>query len=127
MVNVKPVSFKNEYETVFILNPDLPGDEQRKAVDVYIQMIKDEGGAIHNIERWGMRRLAYPIEKKTNGVYTYVEFTSSPDFIAKLDQAYRYDDNVLRFLTVKLDKHALAYNVKRREQGFGLRKDAKTS
>jgi small subunit ribosomal protein S6 len=74
-----------------------------------------------------MRKLAYPIERKTNGYYAYVEFQGNGEFIEKLERNYRYDDQVIRYLTVKLEKHALAFNVKRREQGFGLRKSAKSS
>lgn len=127
MMDIKPVSFKSEYETVFILAPDLPENGHQKAADKFVQMIKDNGGTIHNIEHWGVRRLAYPIKRKSNGFYVYIEFEGNPEFISELEQNYRYDDAVLRYLTTKLDKHALAFNVKRREQGFGLRKDAKTS
>ncbi|MCI4666779.1 MAG: 30S ribosomal protein S6 [Bacteroidia bacterium] len=126
MMDIKPVSFKHEYETVFILAPDLPENGHQKAVDKFVQMIKDNDGKIHNIERWGVRRLAYPIRRKTSGYYVYIEFEGKPEFVAELEQNYRYDDAVMRYLTVKLDKHSLAFNVKRREQGFGLRKDAKT-
>jgi len=125
-MDIKPVSFKQEYETVFILTPDLPETEHKAAVDKFVQMIKDNDGKIHNIERWGVRRLAYPVKRKTNGYYVYIEFEGKPEFVAELEQNYRYDDSVLRYITVKLGKHALAFNVKRREQGFGLRKDAKT-
>ena len=124
-MDIKPVSFKSEYETVFILTPDLPEAEHKKAVDKFVQMIESNDGKIHNIERWGVRRLAYPIKRKTNGYYVYIEFEGKPEFVAELEQNYRYDDTVLRYLTVKLDKHALAFNVKRRDQGFGMRKDAK--
>ena len=124
-MDIKPSSFKNEYETTFILTPDLPEGEHRQAVDKYVKLIKDNGGKVHNIEHWGMRKLAYPIEKKSSGYYAYVEFNADGDFIGKLDQTYRYDDQVIRFLTVRLEKHALAFNKKRREQGFGLRKEAK--
>lgn len=125
-MDIKPVSFKWEYETVFILTPELSGDGHQKAVDKFVQMIKDNDGKIHNIEHWGVRKLAYPVKRKTNGYYVYIEFEGKPEFIAELEQNYRYDDTVLRYLTVKLDKHMLAFNKKRREQGFGLRKDAKT-
>ncbi|MCB0856400.1 MAG: 30S ribosomal protein S6 [Bacteroidetes bacterium] len=123
-MDITPKSFKNEYETTFILIPDLPEGDHRKAVDKYVQLIKDNDGEVHNIEHWGMRKLAYPIEKKTSGYYAYFEFKAPADFIAKLEQTYRYDVQVIRYLTVKLDKHHLAFNVKRREQGFGLRKEA---
>ena len=124
-MDITPKSFNNEYETTFILKPDLPGDELKPAVDKFIELIKSNDGKVHNIEKWGMRKLAYPIRKHTTGYYTYVEFSAPGTFIERLDTIYRQDDKVMRFLTVKLDKHALAFNKKRREQGFGLRKELK--
>ncbi|MCL4137622.1 UNVERIFIED_CONTAM: hypothetical protein GTU68_026783 [Idotea baltica] len=124
-MDIKPKSFPSEYETTFILNPELSEGEHKQAVDKIVQLIKEDGGKVHNIEQWGMRKLAYPIERKTNGYYAYIEFKGNGEFIEKLERNYRYDDQVLRYLTVKLEKHALAFNVKRREQGFGLRKSAK--
>ncbi|MEL6132189.1 MAG: 30S ribosomal protein S6 [Bacteroidota bacterium] len=126
MMDIKPVSFKNEYETTFILPTDLPEDETKAAVDKFVQYIKDNDGEIHNIEFWGNRRLQYPIKRKVNGYYVFIEFRAFPSIISPLEQNYRYDEKVLRYLTVRLDKHSLAFNEKRREQGFGLRKDAKT-
>ena len=124
-MDIKPKTFPNEYETTFILNPELSEGEHKQAVDKIVQLIKSDGGKVHNIEHWGMRKLAYPIERKTNGYYAYMEFQAMGEFIEKLERNYRYDDQVIRYLTVKLDRHALAFNVKRREQGFGLRKLAK--
>ena len=122
-MDITPKSFKSDYETTFILTPELSEDAQKQAADKFVKLIRDNGGEIINIEHWGMRKLAYPIKKNNNGYYTYVEFRTDGDFISRLDQEYRYDTSVLRFLTVKLDKHALAYNNKRREQGFGMRKE----
>ena len=123
-MDIKPKSFKNEYETTFILAPDLPEAELKKAVDSYVKLVKEHDGEVHNIEHWGIRKLAYPIAKKTSGYYAYFEFRAYGELIPKLEQAYRYDVQVIRYLTVKLDKHHQAFNVKRREQGFGLRKEA---
>lgn len=125
MIEIEIKKFQQEYETTFILIPELSEGEHRQLVDKYINMIKDNGGTVHNIEHWGMRKLAYPIAKKTNGYYAFIEFRADTEFIDNLEQAYRYDESVMRYLTVKLDKHALEYNVKRREQGFGMRKDLK--
>jgi small subunit ribosomal protein S6 len=124
-MDITPKSFNNEYETTFILIPELSGDDQKQAVDKIVQLIKENGGTIHSMEHWGVRKLTYPIARKTSGFYAYIEFNSPSELIPKLEQAYRYDDQVLRYLTVKLDKHALAFNKKRRDQGFGLRKEAK--
>ena len=122
-MDITPKSFKSDYETTFILTPELSEDEQKQAADKFVKLIRDNGGEIINIEHWGMRKLAYPIKKHNNGYYTYIEFRIEGDFIRRLDQEYRYDDRIMRFLTVNLDKHALAFNNKRREQGFGMRKE----
>lgn len=122
-MDITPKSFKSDYETTFILTPELSEDEQKKAADKFVKLIRDNDGEVINIEHWGMRKLAYPIKKQTNGHYSYIEFRIDGDFISRLDQEYRYDTNIMRFLTVKLDKHSLAYNNKRREQGFGMRKE----
>ena len=124
-MDIKAPSFKNEYETTFILNPDLSEGEYKQTVDKYVKMIKDRGGEVHNIEHWGKRKLAYAIQRKTNGFYAYLEFNAEPTFITDLEQTYRYDESVIRYLTVKLDHHMLAYNKKRRDQGFGMRKELK--
>jgi len=122
-MDINPKSFKNDYETTFILTPELSEDELKQAAEKFVKLIRDNEGDIINIESWGMRKLAYPINKVNNGYYTYVEFRAYGDFISRLEQEYRYDDRIIRSLTVKLDKHALAFNNKRREQGFGLRKE----
>ncbi len=124
-MDIQTKKFKQEYETTFILIPDLPEGEHQQAVDKYVKMIQDAEGEIHNIEHWGVRKLAYPIQSKTTGYYAYIEFNAYSDLIEKMEQAYRYDDQVIRYLTVRLEKHALEFNLKRREQEFGLRKGAR--
>lgn len=126
-MDIEIKKFKSEYETTVILNPELSEADCKKAVDKVVKFIKDNDGAVHNIEHWGMRRLAYPINRKTNGYYAYVEFNAYADLIEQMERNFRYDDQVMRYLSVKLERHALAFNQKRRDQGFGLRKDAKVS
>ncbi|MEM6263311.1 MAG: 30S ribosomal protein S6 [Bacteroidota bacterium] len=122
-MDITPKQFKTDYETTFILTPELPEDERKAAVDKFVTLIKENDGEIINMEQWGLRKLAYPINKRTQGFYVFIEFNTYGDFVSKLEQQYRYDTSVMRYLTVKLDKHAVAYNQKRREQGFGLRKE----
>jgi small subunit ribosomal protein S6 len=122
-MDISVKSFKNDYETTFILKPELSEDEYKKAADKFVQLIKDNDGEILNIEYWGLRKLAYEIEGKRHGFYTYIEFSGPAEFITRLERDYRYDDEVIRYLTVRLDKHAVAYNNKRREKGFGMRKE----
>jgi small subunit ribosomal protein S6 len=67
-------------------------------------------------EHWGMRRLSYPIQKKSTGFYHLIEFRAEGNLIAELEVQYKRDERLLRFLTVKLDKHAVAYNEKKRKK-----------
>ena len=104
----------NQYETVFILTPVLSEDQMKEAVAKFIGIITDNGGKIVNEESWGLKKLAYPIEKKTTGFYQLVEFEADPTVIAKLEVNYRRDERVLRFLTLKQEKYAAEYAAKRR-------------
>ncbi len=104
----------NNYETVFILTPVLSDQQAKEAVEKFTKVLTDNGAAIVNEENWGLRKLAYPIEKKSTGYYTLVEFDANPEVIKKLETAYRRDERVLRFLTFRLDKYAKEYADKRR-------------
>lgn len=104
----------NNYETVFILTPDLSADQTKEAVDKFVSLITDNGGELVNREEWGMRKLAYPIQAKSTGFYVFLEFKSEPSFIETLEVNYRRDDRVIRFLTFKQEKYALEYAEKRR-------------
>jgi len=104
----------NHYETVFILTPVLSDAQMKEAVEKFTKVLTDNGATIVNEEQWGLRKLAYPIKKKTTGFYTLVEFDSEPEAMKKLEIAFRRDERVLRFLTFRLDKYAEEYAVKRR-------------
>ena len=99
----------NHYETVFILTPVLSADQAQDAFANYKKMLKDAGAKIHNEEEWGMKKLAYPIQKKSTGFYHLFQYEIEGDFIAKLELAFKRDEKIMRFLTVKLDKHAVEY------------------
>ena len=104
----------NHYETVFILTPVLSEQQMKEAVEKFKKVLTDNGSAIVNEENWGLRKLAYPIQKKSTGFYTLIEFDAEPNVIAKLETAFRRDEKVLRFLTFRLDKFAEEYAIKRR-------------
>ena len=104
----------NHYETVFILTPVLSDAQMKEAVEKFTKVLTDNGATIVNEEMWGLRKLAYPIQKKSTGFYTLVEFDAAPAAIKKLETAYRRDERVLRFLTFRLDKYAAEYAAKRR-------------
>ena len=104
----------NHYETVFILTPVLSDAQMKEEVEKFTKVLTDNGAAIVNEELWGLRKLAYPIQKKSTGFYTLVEFDAAPETIKKLETAYRRDERVLRFLTFRLDKFTAEYAAKRR-------------
>jgi small subunit ribosomal protein S6 len=110
------------YETVFILTPVLSEDQMKDAVKKYGKILKDAGAKIVNEEMWGLKKLAYQIQHKSTGFYNLLEYTADPSVIDKLETEFRRDEGVLRFLTVTLDKHALAYNEKRRKGEFKQKK-----
>ncbi len=103
-----------QYETVFILTPVLSDDQMKETVKKYMDFLSDRGAEIVHTHNWGMRKLAYPIKKKSSGFYYLIEFKAEGSVIADLETAYKRDERLLRFLTVSLDKHAIAYNAKKR-------------
>ena len=103
-----------QYETVFIATPVLSDSQMKEAVAKYTEYIKAKGGEIVYEEDWGLKQLAYPIDHKTSGFYHLIEFKADPQVIAKLETQYRRDERILRYLTVALDKDAVAYAEKRR-------------
>ncbi|HHT23100.1 MAG TPA: 30S ribosomal protein S6 [Bacteroidales bacterium] len=104
----------NHYEAVFILTPVLSDAQMKEAVEKFKAVITDNGGTITNEENWGMRKLAYPIQKKSTGFYTLLQFDVAPSVIATLETQFRRDERVLRFLTFRLDKYAYEYAEKRK-------------
>ena len=96
----------NQYETVFILTPVLSDSQMKEAVEKFKGFLTAEGAEIVNEENWGLKKLAYPIEKKTTGFYVMLEFNADPKVISKLEVQYRRDERVIRSLVVKLDKYA---------------------
>lgn len=104
----------NRYETVFIVTPVLSEVQMKETVEKFVGIIKNCGGKIIHEENWGLRKLAYPIQKKSTGFYNLVEFDMEGAMIEKLETEYRRDERIIRFLTFKLDKYALAYAEKRR-------------
>lgn len=117
----------NNYETVFILTPVLSDAQMKEAVEKFKNLLKEQGAEIVNEEDWGLRKLAYTIEKKTTGFYTFLEFNAAPTVIDKLEVNFRRDERVIRFLTVKQDKFALEYAEKRRNNKGGKRHEAAAS
>ena len=99
----------NQYETVFILTPVLSDEQMKETVAKFKNLLTDNGAEILNEETWGLKKMAYAIQKKSTGFYCLLEFKAEPTIVKKLETAYRRDEKVIRYMTVKLDKYAVEY------------------
>jgi len=115
----------NNYETVFILTPVLSEDQMKDTVQKFVKVLKTYGSKIISEEMWGLKKLAYPIQHKSTGFYNLIEFEADPTVVIKLETEFRRDEKVLRFLTTTLNKHAIAYNEKRRKGEFNKKTESK--
>ena len=113
-----------QYETVIVLTPLLSEEAVKEAIAKFTKLITDNGAEIVQEDNWGLRKLAYPIQKKSTGYYHLTEFKAPGDLINKLEVEYRRDERILRFLTIALDKHAIAYNDKKRSGAFNKKPKA---
>ncbi len=104
----------NNYETVFILTPVLSDVQVEEAVKKFEDLLKEHKCEIVSRENWGLKKLAYPSQLKKNGFYTLIEFKGEGNVVADLELSFKRDDRVIRYLTTKLDKHAVEYAVTRR-------------
>lgn len=107
-----------QYETVIVLTPLLSEEVSKEAIAKFKNILTEGGAEIVHEDNWGLKKLAYPIEKKTTGFYHLIEFKAPGEIINKLEIEYRRDERVMRFLTIRLDKHAIAYNEKKRSGAF---------
>ena len=110
------------YETVFILNPVLSDDQMKDTVEKFVKVLKKGKADVINVEQWGLRKLAYPIQHKSTGFFNLLEFSASPEMVNTLETEFRRDESVMRFLTTVLDKHAVIYNERRRKGEFNKNK-----
>ncbi|MFT4665533.1 MAG: small subunit ribosomal protein S6 [Polaribacter sp.] len=111
------------YEVTFIVDPVLSGDEIKSTAQTYVDAIKTAGGEIVHFDEMGLRQLAYPIRKRTSGIYYCIELSViNGELIAPTELAFRRDERVLRFLTVRLDKFGVKYNADKRAGLIGKAK-----
>ncbi len=114
----------NQYEVTFIVDPVLSGDEINSTAQTYVDHLQSEGCKIVHVDEMGLRQLAYPISKRTTGVYYCIQFSSeSGTIVSKLELAFRRDERIMRYLTVKLDKYGVKYNDDKRKGLIGKRKE----
>ena len=104
----------NNYELMVIFTPVLSEEDYKASQKKYIAFVKENGGELLHDNPWGLKSLAYPIQKKTTGLYWVMEYNAPSDFNEKLKIQILRDETVLRFMATKLDKYAVEYNSKRR-------------
>ena len=98
------------------MTPVLSDDQMKEAVAKFKTILTEKGAEMLNEETWGLKKLAYSIQKKNSGFYCLFEFKAEPEVINTLETGFRRDEKVIRFMTVKLDKHAAQYAEKRRNK-----------
>jgi len=116
----------NQYETTFIVTPVLTEEGIKETVKQYTEFLKSNGAEIVEEDHWGLKKLAYPIQKKTTGIYHHVEFKADTQLIEKLELSLKRDENIMRFLTIRCDKYAIKYNDDKRAGLVGRNKTVKT-
>jgi small subunit ribosomal protein S6 len=109
----------NSYETVFILTPVLSEDQAKEAVQKFEGELAGMGVKITHSESWGLKKLAYPIQKKSSGFYFLLQFDAEGSAIGTIELSMKRDERILRFLTMKMDTDHLAYAEKRRQKNSG--------
>lgn len=108
------------YEVNFIVDPVLSGEEIKATAQTYVDHLKNEGCTIVHVDEMGLRQLAYPINKRTSGVYYCIEFEApNGELIDPMELSLRRDERIIRFLTVALDKHGVKYNADKRAGKIG--------
>ncbi len=106
----------NQYETVFITTPVLSEAQMKEAVEKFKSVLTGNGGEIVHEENWGLKKLAYPIQKKSTGFYYLLEFRGSGELVETLELQFRRDEKIIRFFTVKMDKYSVEYAEKKRSR-----------
>ena len=106
----------NRYETVFIMTPVLSAEQVAETVEKYKAFLKEHKGIIVHEEAWGLRKLAYPIQKKSTGFYHLLEFEADASVVLPFETEFRRDERVIRFLTTRMDKYHVAYAESRRSK-----------
>ena len=113
------------YEVTFIVDPVLSSDEVKQTADMYLEQFKSRGCELVHVTEWGLKQLAFPVKKRTSGFYYTVELScANGDWIDEIELAFRRDERVIRFLTVKLDKFGVQYNDDKSSGKIAKRREA---
>ncbi len=106
----------NQYESVFIMNPVLSEEQVRETVDKFKGLLEARTGKVLHEENWGLRKLAYPIQHKRSGFYHLMEFQAPGDAIEAMEVEMKRDERIMRFLTMRMDKHHVEFAKTRRKK-----------
>lgn len=106
----------NHYETTVIIHPSATKAQVGSLTQQYKKLLKQENAKVIHEENEGLQNLAYPIQKQTSGIYYIIRYQAPGTAVDKLERAYKIDENIMRFLSIKLDKHGVAYHKKKREE-----------
>lgn len=104
----------NSYELMVIFTPVLSQEEYKAEAKQIVKSLTDAGGKVVAEDFWGLKQLAYPIEKKTTALYYILEFQSNPEIIERMLILLNRTESIMRQMVTSLDKHAVAYNARRR-------------
>ena len=115
------------YETIYILRPNLGEEEINTIIDNTNAIILNEGGAIIHLDRWGLRKFAYPIKKESQGTYILCDFATEPAAVFEMERKFRIDDSVLKYMTVKLADNITEGKIEQAKVEIATRKAAKES
>jgi len=115
------------YETIYILRPNLGEEEINTIIDNTNAIILNEGGAIIHLDRWGLRKFAYPIKKESQGTYILCDYATEPAAVFEMERKFRIDDSVLKYMTVKLADNITEGKIEQAKVEIATRKAAKES
>lgn len=104
------------YEELFILRPDATEEEVDNIVEQVKQLITGGGGTVDKVEKWGVRKLAYRVDKRNEGLYVLMQFTSAPEPVKEVERRFRVMDDVLKFLTVRIDEKLKKIEKRKKER-----------
>jgi small subunit ribosomal protein S6 len=94
----------NKYESIYIVKPEVEEQGIKELVEKFNTLIETEGGKVSETQEWGLKRLAYPIQKKEQGYYVLVNFEAKPESIVELERVYKITDSVMKFITIRKDE-----------------------
>ena len=97
----------NKYESIYIVKPTLEADAIKALVEKFNTLIETEGGKVSEVQEWGLRKLAYPINKIEQGYYILTNFEANPEFITELERVYKITDSVMKFITVRKEEEKI--------------------